>query len=170
MNIGLLILRAAIGLTLAVHGSQKLFGWFGGGGITGTGSVMEMLGFRPGRLHAILAGLTEFGGGLFLAAGFLTPLAASAVIGVMTVAAVSAHWGKGFFLQNGGFEYTFVLAASALGIAFAGPGALSLDRALAISWSGARWGLAALVLGLATSGLQLLMRKTALGAATRKTA
>src|SRR3979411_353419 len=123
--LGLLILRLVIGLTLAAHGAQKLFGWFGGGGIAGTAPFLEQLGFRPARLHAALAGIAETAGGLLLAAGLLTPLAAAALIGVMVGAAWSVHWQKGFFLQGGGFEYTLVLAAGALAIAFTGPGAIS---------------------------------------------
>lgn len=102
MDLGLLIVRLVIGITLAAHGSQKLLGWFGGGGIAGTGPFFEQLGFRPGRLHAALAGIAETGGGLLLAAGLLTPLAAAAILGVMVVAVGSVHGKKGFFLQNGG--------------------------------------------------------------------
>src|SRR6185503_21161383 len=86
MSVGLLMLRLVVGLSLAAHGAQKLFGWFGGYGLTGTGQFLEQLGFRPGRLHAAQAGLAEFLGGLFLAAGFLTPLATAAVLAVMLVA------------------------------------------------------------------------------------
>src|SRR5438876_11448049 len=97
MSIGLLILRLVVGLSLAAHGAQKLFGWFGGHGIAGTGQFLEQLGFRPGRPHAVQAGLAELVGGLFLATGFLTPAAAAAVVAVMVVAAVSVHVKKGFF-------------------------------------------------------------------------
>ena len=114
MTIGLLILRLVFGITMAAHGSQKLFGWFGGGGIAGTAPFMEQLGFRPGRLHAVLAGLTEAGGGLMLAVGLLTPLAAAMIVSVMFVATVTVHLAKGFFLQNGGYEYTLALATGAL--------------------------------------------------------
>jgi putative oxidoreductase len=170
MELGLWIVRLVIGLTLAAHGSQKLFGWFGGGGIAGTGPFVEMLGFRPGRLHASLAGIAETAGGLLLAAGLLTPLAAAAVIGVMVVAAGSAHWGKGFFMGNGGFEYNLVLAAGALGVAFTGPGAISLDRSLGISWSGGSWGLIALLLGLLGGTAELVARKPAPATTTQQAA
>jgi putative oxidoreductase len=170
MALGLLIVRLVIGLTLAAHGSQKLLGWFGGGGIAGTGPLMEHLGFRPGRLHAALGGITEMAGGLLLAAGLLTPLAAAAVIGVMVVAVGSAHWGKGFFLQNGGFEYNLVLAAGAQAVAFTGPGAISLDRSLGISWSGSSWGLVALFLGLLGGAAQLFVRKSAPATTTQEAA
>jgi putative oxidoreductase len=161
MSIGLLILRLVVGLTLAAHGAQKLFGWFGGYGVAGTGQFMEQLGFRPGRLHAAQAGLAELLGGLFLAAGFLTPAAAAALVAVMLVAAVSVHVKKGFFAHNGGYEYTLVLGGAALGLAFTGPGALSLDQALGISLSGETWGLAALAAGLIGGVLPLIARRPA---------
>src|ERR1700730_4125568 len=86
MDIGLLLLRLTVGLTLAAHGAQKLFGWFGGPGLDKTGMFFEKLGFVPGRRHALMAGLAEAGGGLLLALGLVTPLAASAVFAVMLVA------------------------------------------------------------------------------------
>src|SRR5215510_11946058 len=129
MSLGLLIVRLVVGVGLAAHGTQKLFGWFGGYGLSGTGQFLEQLGFRPGRLHATLAGLAEVLGGLLLALGFLTPAAASAVVAVMLVAVVSAHLKNGFFAQNGGYEYPLVLAVVAAAFAFTGPGALSVDQA-----------------------------------------
>ena len=160
MLVGLLILRVVVGLTLAAHGAQKLFGWFGGYGLAGTGGFMESLGFVPGRLTALLAGLTETLGGLMLAVGLLTPLAAAGIIGVMLVAAVSVHLSSGFFAQAGGYEYTLVLAAAALSVAFTGPGAWSLDAAIGLDWHGLGWGLGALALGVLGGGLQLLLRRT----------
>jgi putative oxidoreductase len=170
MSIGLLILRLVVGLGLAAHGAQKLFGWFGGYGIAGTGQFLEQLGFRPGRLHAAQAGIAETVGGLFLAAGFLTPAAAAAVVAVMLVAAVSVHVKKGFFVSNGGYEYTLVLGAAALALAFTGPGALSLDQALGISWSGEKWGLGALAAGLTGGAVPLIARKTAPAATAQNAA
>ena len=160
MSVGLLILRLVVGLTLAAHGAQKVFGWFGGYGLAGTGQFLEQLGFRPGRVQAALAGTAELVGGLFLAAGFLTPAAAAAIVAVMFVAAVSVHIKKGFFATNGGYEYTLVLGGAALALAFTGPGAFSLDQALGISWSGDAWGLASLAAGLIGGALPLLARKT----------
>jgi putative oxidoreductase len=157
MDIGLLIIRLVVGLTLAAHGSMKLFGWFGGPGISGTAPFMEQLGFRPARPQAALAGITEVGGGLLLAVGLWTPMAAAVLVSVMLVAAVSVHWQNGFFLP-GGIEYTLVLAAAAAGLAFTGPGALSADAALGISWSGAS-AVAALAVGITASAIQLLMRR-----------
>lgn len=170
MDLGLLVVRLVLGMTLAAHGSQKLLGWFGGGGIAGTGPIMEHLGFRPGRLQAALAGIAETAGGLMLALGLLTPLAAAALIGVMVVAVGSAHWGKGFFMTSGGFEYNLVLAAGSLAVAFTGPGAYSLDRALGISWSGTSWGLMALLLGALTGAGQLVARKSAPATTTQPSA
>jgi putative oxidoreductase len=161
MSLGLLILRLVVGLSLAAHGAQKVFGWFGGYGLAGTGQFFEQLGFRPGRVQAALAGTAELVGGLFLAAGFLTPAAAAAVVAVMFVATVSVHIEKGFFAHNGGYEYTLVLAGAAVALAFTGPGAISLDQALGISWSGDTWGLAALAGGLIGGAVPLLARKTA---------
>ena len=159
MSIGLLILRLVVGLSLAAHGAQKLFGWFGGYGLAGTGQFLEQLGFRPGRRQAAQAGLAEALGGLFLAAGLLTPAAAAAVVAVMLVAAVSVHVKNGFFAQAGGYEYTLVLGAVALALAFTGPGALSADQALGIARSGAAWGLAALAAGLIGGTVPLLTRQ-----------
>lgn len=161
METGLLILRAVVGLTLAAHGAQKLFGWFGGPGLTGTGQFFDQLGFRPGRLQAAQAGTAELVGGLFLAVGLLTPVAAAAAIAVMFVAGVSVHVKNGFFVSSGGYEYTLMLGGAALALAFTGPGALSLDRALGITLSGDAWGLAALVTGLAGGALPLITREIA---------
>ena len=159
MSLGLLILRLAVGLTVAAHGSQKLFGSFGGGGIGGTAPFLEQLGFRPGRRHAFLAGLSEVVGGLFLALGLLTPLASAVVVAVMFTAGVSAHLSNGFFAHKGGYEYAFILAVSAMAIAFTGPGEFSVDQVIGISWSGPFWGVAALLVGLALGGISLLNRR-----------
>jgi putative oxidoreductase len=159
MEIGLLMVRLAVGLTLAAHGAQKLFGWFGGYGLSGTGQFMETLGFAPGRRSALLAGLGEAGGGLLLALGLATPLAAAAIVGVMLVAAVSVHLEHGFFVQSQGFEYTLVLAAAALAVAFTGAGQLSLDAGLGWNLGGVSWGLAALAAGLLGGGVRLATRK-----------
>lgn len=158
MGIGLLLLRLAGGLILAAHGAQKLFGWFGGPGLGAAGQFMETLGFRPGRRHALMAGLVEAGGGLLLALGLLTPLAAALFVSVMLVAAGSAHFANGLFVTRGGYEYNLVLAALGLSLAFAGPGAFSLDAALGWTASGTVWGLAALLVGLVGGSVQLAGR------------
>jgi len=160
MDTGLLILRIAVGLTLVGHGTQKLFGWFGGYGLEGTGGFLEQLGFRPGRRAALMAGLTEAGGGALLALGLLTPLAATMVIAVMLVAIVSVHLSKGFFVSNGGYEYPLLLAVAALTLAITGPGQLSLDALLGTERAGLPWGIAAAALGSVGGAVQLLGRRS----------
>ena len=159
MSIGLLLLRVVVGLTLAAHGAQKLFGWFGGGGIDAVAGHMEGLGFVPGRRSALLAGLAEAGGGTLLALGAVTQLAAAMLVGVMTVAIVSVHLKQGFFVIQGGYEYPMVLGLSAASVAFVGPGRISVDALLGLDLAGARWGLAALLLGIAGGALQLATRR-----------
>ena len=161
MELGLLLLRLTVGLTLAAHGAQKLFGWFGGPGLDVTGHGLSALGFHPGRRHALMAGLVEAGGGLLLAFGLLTPVAAAIVFSVMLVAGVSVHVRQGFFITSGGYEYTMVLGVAGLTVAFTGPGALSLDALLGLTMSGAFWGVAALVVGLAGGAIQLAQRRPA---------
>ena len=161
MDIGLLLLRLTVGLTLAAHGTQKLFGWFGGPGLDATGQFFTMLGFAPGRRHALMAGLAETGGGLLLALGLLTPVGAALVLGVMLVAAVTVHIEKGFFAQNGWYEFTLVLGAGALSVAFMGPGLLSLDALLGYSMSGILWGVGAFFVGLLGGAIQLVLRRPA---------
>jgi putative oxidoreductase len=160
MNFGLLLIRLVVGLTLAAHGAQKLFGWFGGGGLAGTSQMFEKIGLRPARFHALMAGLGETGGGLLLAIGLVTPAAAAVIVAVMLVATYVAHLGHGFFAHKGGWEYNLVLAATALGVAFAGPGAFSLDDVLGLSWS-EQWGVAALITGIIAGAAVLLARKLA---------
>lgn len=128
-DLGLFALRVGVGGALVAHGAQKLFGWFGGAGLEQTGAMFEQLGFRPGKLNAIAAGLGEAGGGALLAVGLGTPGASAAVAGTMIVAS-SMHVDKGFFSTKGGFEYPAVLGWSAAALALTGPGALSLDHAL----------------------------------------
>ncbi len=160
LDLGLLVLRLLVGLTLAAHGAQKLLGMFGGGGLQGTGGWLESIGFRPARRQALMAGGTEAVGGLLLVVGLITPLAAAMVIGVMVVAAVAGHGGKGFFVTRGGWEYCFVLAGMAAVLAFTGPGAWSLDRAAGFVGGGLLWGLFALALGIAGAAGQLATRRT----------
>jgi putative oxidoreductase len=161
MDIGLLLIRLTIGLTMAAHGAQKLFGLFGGHGVRGTGQFFEGLGFRPGRAFAVVGGLAELGGGLLLAAGLFTPLGAAAIVGMMATAIVAVHLHSGFFVTNGGYEYPLVLALSATGLAFTGPGTLSCDHALGWSLAGAGWGAAAVAIGLAATCIALGVRAVA---------
>ena len=140
-----------VGGILAAHGTQKLFGWFGGHGIEGTGGFLESMGFRRG--HAWLVGATELGGGLGVAFGLLTALSAAAVVGVMLTAIAVAHWQNGFFSTNGGYEFPLSLAVAALAIAFGGPGAWSLDHLFGWSMTGTAWGFFALVLAALASAV-----------------
>ena len=159
MEFGMLLLRGVVGLTLAAHGAQKLFGWFGGYGLDRTADVMEMLGFRPGRRHAFMAGLVEFGGGLLLAFGLATPVAAALAASVMVVATMTAHVKNGFFATAGGYEYNLVLGIAALSLAFTGPGTLSLDAWLGYELNGVAWGFAALVIAVLGAGMQMAQRR-----------
>lgn len=148
MTLGLLLLRVVVGLTLAAHGSQKLFGAFGGGGIAGTGAFFEKeLRFKPGRTYATMAGVTEFAAGLALALGFFTPVASAGVIGIMVVAGVAGHRQAGFFIARGGYEYTVILATAAATLAFVGPGAASVDGMLGWDLHGTMWGVMAILIG-----------------------
>lgn len=161
MDIGLLILRLVVGTIMAVHGAQKLWGWFGGYGLAGTGGWLESLGFKPGRLHAGITGWSELGGGLLLMLGLFTPLGAAAVMGVMIVAVATVHWDKGFFNTAGGYEFNFMLMGAATALAFTGGGPVSLDRALGLDLSGPLWGLSAIALATAGAFLILSLRRVA---------
>jgi putative oxidoreductase len=135
-SIGILILRLVIGLFVAAHGAQKLLGWFGGGGFSGTTRMMEAQGFRPNWLWALLASVGEFGGGLLLALGLLTPLAAAAIIGVMLMAVLKVHLSKGFWNSKGGLEFPTTLGVVAFVIGLIGPGSYAIDTliGLALAW------------------------------------
>jgi putative oxidoreductase len=133
MDAGLLLARLTLGLLMAAHGSQKLFGWFGGYGIAGTGGYFESLGFRPGRLFAAAAGSAEFAGGMLLALGFLNPIAAALIVSVMLVAAVTVHWGNGLFSMTNGIEVPLLYGAGAVALALTGPGAFSVDAAFGLT-------------------------------------
>jgi putative oxidoreductase len=156
MDTGLLVLRLVVGLLLVGHGTQKLFGWFGGGGLNGTAWFFRSRGYRPPRFMAGLAGTAEVVGGAALAVGLLTPLAAALVIGTMLNAAV-IHWRNGLWVVDNGCEYPLVIAAVAITLSFTGAGATSLDALLGLG--GARGaGLPAVVLGLAAGSAVLLSR------------
>ncbi|WP_430462631.1 DoxX family protein [Thalassolituus sp. LLYu03] len=126
-----LILRVPVGLILAAHGSQKLFAWFGGYGLEGTGQWMASIGLEPGYLMALLAGSAEFFGGLALVLGFLTRPAAVVTAFTMLVAMFSVHISNGLFMANNGYEYALTLAVVAAALAVQGAGSLSVDGVLA---------------------------------------
>ncbi|SNT71281.1 DoxX family protein [Psychrobacter sp. LV10R520-6] len=125
-----LILRVPVGLILAAHGGQKLFGWFGGNGLAGTAQWMSSMGMEPGLLMAILAGGAEFFGGLSLVLGLLTRPAALVAAFTMLVAIFSVHIGNGLFAADGGYEYALILMVALLALAVQGGGYLSMDKAL----------------------------------------
>jgi putative oxidoreductase len=158
MDLGLLILRLVVGALFIGHGTQKLFGWFGGHGPSGTGGFLRSLGFQPGHRFAVVTGLAEAGGGLLLGLGLLTPLGAAAIIGVMATATIAVHAPNGIWNQNGGVEFTVTNIAIAQALAFVGPGAWSLDAALGLDLSGTWFGLAALALGGVAALLTLAAR------------
>lgn len=133
MDTAFLIIRLIIGLGIAAHGAQKLFGWFGGYGIAGTGGFFEGLGFRPGALFALGAGLGETGGGLLTFLGLGGALGPALMVSVMLVAIVAVHITKGFFSDKGGWELPAMYIAGALSVAFAGSGAYSVDRLFGLS-------------------------------------
>jgi putative oxidoreductase len=153
MNLGRLALRLTIGGTFFVHGTQKLFGWFGGYGPDGTGKFFESLGLRPGRENAIAAGATETGGGVLVALGLATPLAAAGLSSVMITALRTAVWNEGIKPATG--EHEVLLAAAALALTETGPGTPSLDSAFGIERRGSGWALAALGAGAAGSAIAI---------------
>ena len=158
MDVGLVIIRAVSGVVLAAHGAQKLLGWFGGHGVSGTAAYFHTLGIRPGSLMAGMAGVAELGGGLALGLGLLTPFAAALVLATMLVAIGSAHAGKGLFAANGGYELPLVVASVAAGLAFAGPGSLSIDHVLGLDLAGPKWGAVGVALAVAGALPPLLGR------------
>jgi putative oxidoreductase len=131
-DIGLLVLRLVLGGIFIGHGSQKLFGSFGGSGLKATTGGMEKMGFRPGWFWGLMAALTEFGGGVLLLFGFLSPLGALGIIAAMSVAIIKVHWSKGFWNMKGGIEFPLINLAAALALGLTGPGAGSVDYALGI--------------------------------------
>ena len=143
---GLLLIRLTFGLLMAGHGAQKLFGIFGGDGLTATGRFFAGLGYRPGKVFAVIGGLSEFLGGLGLALGLLTPLAAAALIGVMINSMVTVTGAHGLWDTDGGVEYSVCIAVVALAVTAIGPGRLAVDRLF--PWGRGGWGAAAFALGL----------------------
>lgn len=155
-DVGLLILRVVLGLLMASHGSQKLFGLFATGnvpkGVGPSGKFFEMVGYHPGKPLAVIAGLSETLGGLGIALGLLTPLAAAALAGVM-FNAMNAAWNSGLYEANGGYELPVIIATSAIAISFVGPGRYAVDRVLSLKWAhgGVRNGVFSILLaGVAT--------------------
>jgi len=154
MRLGMTILRVTVGGLFVGHGTQKLFGWFGGDGPDRTGELFSSgLGLHPGRQHALAAGAAEAGGGALLATGFLTPLGAMLTSSTMATAIRLVHGRRGVWNTDGGYEYNAVLMASAFAITAAGPGRLSLDALRGRERWGDGWALAELTGALAGSAL-----------------
>lgn len=158
-DLGLLILRLVLGLTFAGHGAQKAFGWWNGPGIAGWRGAITRMGFQPVELFLALSIGAELVGGLLLALGLFTPLAAAILIGQLVVIISKAHLPKGFWNTNGGYEYALALAAGVIAVTFIGAGSISLDQALGFAFGDAvRAGflLAGLLGGLAALGTSRL--------------
>jgi putative oxidoreductase len=165
-DLGLLVIRLVVGLVMAAHGAQKLFGWFGGYGLQAVSGMFDSLGFRPGSLFARLAGGAELAGGLLIAAGLFGPIGPALVLSVMIVAAGSVHWANGLFATANGIELPLLYGAAAAGLALTGPGRHSLDAVAglsAISTPEIAWG--ALVVGIIGGALNLALRRPAVVAA-----
>jgi putative oxidoreductase len=148
MDVALLVLRVLVGALFAGHGAQKLFGWFGGHGLARTGGFFESIGLRPGRTAAASAGTAEVAGGVLLALGLATPLAAALIVAVMTAAIARVHWRQGLWITEGGAEYSLVMIAVAFAVTAIGAGEYSLDHALGIGDAGLQWGVGALAVGV----------------------
>jgi putative oxidoreductase len=161
-DVGLLLLRIFVGLTIAAHGAQKLFGWFGGYGIKGTGKYFTSVGYPAGEQFAVVSGLCEFLGGLGLVLGLLTPLSAALVLGNM-INAMAVSWNgfsaRGFFAQDGGIEYQLMIAASSAALALTGPGAYALDRFVpGLRHHRLGYGVAGVLLGVVVGVIVLMLR------------
>jgi putative oxidoreductase len=159
VDLALLLVRL-LGFGFAAHGAQKLFGWFGGYGLAGTGGFFESIGFKPGRAFALLAGVSEFVGGLLIGLGLFGPIGAMLIMGIMTTAVLSVHIDKGLFAQDGGYELNLAYMAIALVIAIVGPGAYSLDALLGtgtILTPAISWGL--VIVGVLGGAFNMLLRR-----------
>jgi putative oxidoreductase len=154
MRLGALLIRGVVGPLFIGHGTQKLFGWFGGSGQDGTAGFFEQLGLRPGNRHAVAAGSAEALGGLLITLGALTPVAATMIQATMVTAIRKVHAAKGPWVTEGGFEYNAVLIAAMAALTESGPGPLSVDEKLLPGFKGWHW--AALATGAAIGGSYLI--------------
>jgi putative oxidoreductase len=161
MKLGRLLARLIIGGMFIGHGTQKWFGWFGGPGIEGTTGMMGKLGLAPARANAHAASASETLGGVGIALGAFTPVAAASLIATMVTAIRTVHLKNGFWSSGGGYEYNLTIIAALLLIVDGGPGALSLDSAFGIEETGAGIALAALAAGAIGSTVTLAAAKAA---------
>jgi putative oxidoreductase len=167
ISLGLAVLRVVVGLLLAGHGAQKLFGWFGGHGFAGTVGFLQAKGFKPAVLWTLLGTLGEFVGGLLLALGFLSPLGGIAVFASMLMAVLKFHWKQGLWSTQNGYEYPLVLGVVGLFFGWVGVGSYSLDALLGITLPGVLFGIgvvAAIIvdlIGLLTSRQPVQQHQTA---------
>jgi putative oxidoreductase len=158
LSTGLLLARLVLGTLIAAHGSQKLLGWFGGYGLSGTGGFFEQLGFHPGRAFAAAAAVSEITAGILIVLGFLGPVGPALMLSVMIVAAVSVHLKHGLFATTNGIEVPLLYATAGLALALTGPGSYSLDAVLGLNrlwtpgfeWAAIGAGVLAAVVNLAT--------------------
>lgn len=157
MQMGRLAARIVIGGLFVGHGTQKLFGWFGGPGLEGTEEMMDALEMRPTKPNALAAGLSETLGGSLLVAGAATPAAASSLIGTMITAIEKVHKPNGPWVANGGWEYNAVLIAALLAVIDGGPGDLSVDAAFGREEWGPAWAIGGLATGAAASALAIAL-------------
>jgi putative oxidoreductase len=160
MKIGRLLLRLVVGGYFFGHGTQKLFGWFGGHGLEGTGQFFEAIGLRPGKRHATAAGAAEAGGGALLVLGAGTPFAASILTATMITAINRVHKKNGPWVTDQGYEYNLVLIAAVLALAETGPGSPSVDSLRGVERSGPKWALLALLMGaLGAAGAHIVAER-----------
>src|SRR5437764_2033852 len=170
LSLGLLILRLVAGLTIAAHGAQKLFGWFGGPGFTKMAQGLQTQGFKPGWLWTVFVILGEFGGGLSFALGFLTPLGAAGIFGAMFMAIFKSHWKNGFWNSKRGLEFPLALMAGGVTIGLTGPGSYSLDALFGITLPSPLLFLALAVAALLVDVIGLLISRPAAVTPTEGTA
>ena len=168
MRLGRLIARIIIGGLFFGHGTQKLFGWFGGPGPEGTEQMMDSLDLHPPKQQAQLASWGETAGGAMLALGFLTPLSAAMLTGSMVTAIRKVHLPNGLWNMNQGYEYNLALIASLAALIDGGPGKASIDSALGIECTGPAWTVASLAAGAVGSTLAIEMGSRAAGEAKQQ--